>query len=87
MNIAFTTTAEQDAAIDWLRKQHNKTLPEGSTPLNSKQYFEARCNDLANSFREAHKEQTGAAAVRDAYRLATPEVQASVKTQLGIVDP
>lgn len=79
MTLNYDTTAEQDFAIEALRKQHNRNTGES---LNDRQ-FAKRIIDEAMNKAEFEASGVTAEGLRDSYKTATPAVRAQIDTLLG----
>lgn len=79
MNINYDTTAEQDFAIEALRKRHNRNTGE---TMNDRQ-FAKRIIDEAMTKAELEASGVTAEGLRDSYKTATPAVRAQIDTLLG----
>ena len=79
MTISYDTTTEQDAAIEALRKQHNRETNDG---LTDRQMLK-RLFDQAMDSAIDRAVQMNASGIRESYKSATPEVRAQIDTLLG----
>lgn len=77
----------QKHADDWNAEQTSikaaKTPPEVHTNLTLEQFIDMRVTAIARDYKRQNDENSGAR-IRNAYNNASPTVQATVKTALGL---
>lgn len=90
MDITITTTAEQDAALQWTANQAaNAALAPGDTPAtaNPEEYLRARIATILNDYLQQYKVATAPITVDQgvqAFLNATPDQQAEALRILGV---
>ncbi len=84
MTTSRTHSAEEESAIRYMRRKWNKTA---KTPLTAGQYADMRVKELFESITAEAKLEQETKELPEAFRSASPQVQASILNQLGITAP
>lgn len=84
MTTTRTHPPEEEAAIRYRRKQWNKTA---KVPLTAGQYADMRVAEFFQGLTAQVNAERETVELQAAFKAASPAVQSTVRSQLGIVEP